>query len=125
VKKWKMRSRTLKRTEKKKRLKKVTAVSEKKTRQNLPTPRLLSAIFQRERYCWLETERKGEYYAFRAEIAIRLEPAICCEAPSERSIGQQRRFLLPHRARTQTDLLLAAPQWRIEDTKLDPILDFP
>jgi hypothetical protein len=121
VNKWKTRSKALKRTEKKKRRKKLTAVSEKKIRQNLPTPRFLSAIFQRERYCWLETEKKGEYYAFLAEIAIRLAPAICCEAPSERSIGQPRRVLLPYRARTQTDLLLAAPQWRIEDTKLDRI----
>jgi hypothetical protein len=60
-----------------------------------------------ERYCWLSAQTERPQYAFLAEIALRLEPAICSEAPSERAIGQQRRFLIPHRRRTNTDLLLA------------------
>jgi hypothetical protein len=42
-----------------------------------------------------------------SEIALRLEPAICSEAPSERTLGQQRRFLAPHRMRMKRDSLLA------------------
>jgi hypothetical protein len=59
------------------------------------------------RYCWLSAPTQRREYALLADIALRLEPAICSEAPSERSIGEQRRFLLPHRSRTNTDLLLA------------------
>jgi hypothetical protein len=59
------------------------------------------------RYCWLSAQTGHEEWACLAEIALRLEPAICSEAPSERSIGQHRRFLLQHRARTNPDLLLA------------------
>jgi hypothetical protein len=60
-----------------------------------------------DRYCWLSAQTERREYAFLAEIALRLEPAICSEAPSERAIGQQRRFLTPHRTRSNTDLLLA------------------
>jgi hypothetical protein len=58
-------------------------------------------------YCWLSATCVDPRYALLAEIALRLEPAICSEAPSERSIGQQRRFLMPHRTRTKLDLLLS------------------
>jgi hypothetical protein len=59
------------------------------------------------RYCWLAAQTHSPQYAVLADIALRLEPAICSEAPSERSIGQQRRFLVSYRARTKPDLLLA------------------
>jgi hypothetical protein len=46
-----------------------------------------------EGYCWLSAQTERPEYAFLVEIALRLEPAICSEAPSERAIGQQRRLL--------------------------------
>jgi hypothetical protein len=61
----------------------------------------------RERFCWLSLPRIHPEFILLSEIALRLEPLICSEAPSERTIGQQRRFLTPHRTRTNTDLLLA------------------
>jgi hypothetical protein len=63
--------------------------------------------FDRTRYLWLSAQTERPEYALLAEIALRLEPAICSEAPSERAIGQQRRYLVPHRTRTKADLLLA------------------
>jgi hypothetical protein len=59
------------------------------------------------RFCWLSAAVHRPGYAMLAEIALRLEPALCSEAPSERTIGQQRRFLEQHRTRTDTDLLRA------------------
>jgi hypothetical protein len=59
------------------------------------------------RFCWLSAAVDRPGYAMLAEIALRLEPALCSEAPSERTIGQQRRFLEQHRTRTDTDLLRA------------------
>jgi hypothetical protein len=66
------------------------------------------------RYVWLASEfadrqltQASVCYAELSEIALRLEPAICREAPSERTLGQQRRFLAPHRMRMEPDLLLA------------------
>jgi hypothetical protein len=46
-------------------------------------------------------------YAELSEIILRPEPGICDEAASERTLGQQRRFLAPHRMRMKPDLLLA------------------
>jgi hypothetical protein len=63
--------------------------------------------FDPTRYLWLSAQTECPEYSVLAEIALRLEPAICSEAPSERAIGQQRRYLTPHRTRTKTDLLLA------------------
>jgi hypothetical protein len=63
--------------------------------------------FDPTRYLWLSAQTERPEYSVLAEIALRLEPAICSEAPSERAIGQQRRYLIPHRTRTKTDLLLA------------------
>jgi hypothetical protein len=55
------------------------------------------------RYVWLASEfadrqltQASVCYAELSEIALRLEPAICSEAPSKRMLGQQRRFLAPH-----------------------------
>jgi hypothetical protein len=59
------------------------------------------------RFLWLSAPIDHPKYAVLAEIARRLEPAICSEAPSERAIGQQRRPLAPHRTRTKPDLLSA------------------
>jgi hypothetical protein len=73
------------------------------------------AVPDRTRYCWLSAQTGHGESACPAEIALRLEPAICSEAPSERSIGQQRRFLLQHRARTNPDLLL--PRTTLEDRR--------
>jgi hypothetical protein len=60
----------------------------------------------RGRFCWLSLPRIHPEFTLLSEIALRLEPLICSEAPSERTIGQQRRFLTSHRTRTNTDLLL-------------------
>jgi hypothetical protein len=59
------------------------------------------------RFCWLSAAVERPGYAMLSGIALRLEPALCSEAPSERTIGQQRRFLEQHRTRTDTDLLSA------------------
>jgi hypothetical protein len=59
------------------------------------------------RYCWISAQNKCREYAFLAEIALRIEPAICSEASVEPAIGEQRQFLMSHRARTNTDLVLA------------------
>jgi hypothetical protein len=40
-----------------------------------------------------------------SEIALRLEPAICREARSQRTLGQQRKFLAAHRGRMRRDWL--------------------
>jgi hypothetical protein len=69
--------------------------------------------FDRTRYLWLSAQIQHQEYSVLAEIALRLEPAICSEAPSERALGQQRRYLTPHRTRTKPDLLLARTE--IED----------
>jgi hypothetical protein len=58
-------------------------------------------------YVWMSTVGQNRRYAPLANIALRLEPASCSEAPSERSIGECRRILLPHRARMKPDILLA------------------
>jgi hypothetical protein len=63
--------------------------------------------FEGTRYLWLSAPIDHPRYAVLAEIARRLEPAICREAPSERAIGQQRRLFAPHRTRTKPDLLSA------------------
>jgi hypothetical protein len=63
--------------------------------------------FDPTRYLWLSAQIERTEYSLLAEIALRLEPANCSEAPSERAIGQQRRYLAPHRTRTKPDLLLA------------------
>jgi hypothetical protein len=63
--------------------------------------------FDRTRYLWLSAQTERPEYSPLAEIALRIEPAICSEGPSERAIGQQRRYLIPHRTRTKPDLLLA------------------
>jgi hypothetical protein len=76
----------------------------------------LSRTMDRRRYTWLSTSALGANYAELSEIALRLEPAICSEAPSERTIGQQRRFLSSHRIRTKSDLLLARTTLE-EDTR--------
>jgi hypothetical protein len=67
----------------------------------------ISQTFDERRYLWLSAPTRRPEYADLAEIALRLEPAICSESPSERAIGQQRRYLVPHRTRTKPDLLLA------------------
>jgi hypothetical protein len=70
----------------------------------------LGGMIHQNVYCWLSATCVGAEYAILAEIALRLEPAICSEAPSERAIGQQRRDLMPHRMRSKVDLLLARTQ---------------
>jgi hypothetical protein len=75
----------------------------------------LSRHLQGDRYCWLQGRAEWPEIAGLADIAMRLEPAICSEAPSERTIGQQRRFLAPFRMRTKPDLLLARTQ--MEDVR--------
>jgi hypothetical protein len=67
----------------------------------------LTRTADRERFCWLTLPGIHPEFTLLAEIALRLEPLTCSEAPSERTIGKQRRFLTPHRTRTNTDLLLA------------------
>jgi hypothetical protein len=57
--------------------------------------------------CWLSAQTELPEYAFLAELALQLEPVICSEASSERTIAQQRRFLVPHRTRTNAHPLLA------------------
>jgi hypothetical protein len=66
------------------------------------------------RYVWLASELAGRQltqasvcYAELSEIALYLEPAICREVPSGRTLGQQQRFLAPHRMRMMPNLLLA------------------
>jgi hypothetical protein len=39
-----------------------------------------------------ENRENTEFRILLVEISLRLEPAICSQAPSERAIGQQRRF---------------------------------
>jgi hypothetical protein len=59
------------------------------------------------RFTWISAEGSPAGFHLLSEIALRLEPATCSEALSERSLGQQRRYLAPHRLRTKPDLLLA------------------
>jgi hypothetical protein len=81
-----------------------------------PEPELhLSLHLSSARYCWLAARAEWPEIAGLADIALRLEPALSSEAPSERTIGQQRRFLMPHRMRTKPDLLLARTQ--MEDVR--------
>jgi hypothetical protein len=70
----------------------------------------LSASLDGERFLWEVTPAYHPGVALLSDIALRLEPIICSEAASERTIGQQRRHLAPHRMRTNTDLLLARTQ---------------
>jgi hypothetical protein len=70
----------------------------------------LSESMDHERFLWEVVIATHPTAALFAEIALRLEPLVCSEAASERTIGQQRRHLAPHRMRTQTDLLLARSQ---------------
>jgi hypothetical protein len=51
--------------------------------------------------------RKGFLYAVLADIALRLDPAPCSQAQTERAIGNARRILMPHQTQTKTDVLLA------------------
>jgi hypothetical protein len=66
------------------------------------------------RYNWLMIDASDDHaspdavsFAQLSEIALRLEPSICSEAPTERTLGQQGRFLSPHRMRMKPDLLIA------------------
>jgi hypothetical protein len=70
----------------------------------------LSVHVSGDRFCWLSAQASWPDCARLAEIAQRLEQAICSEALSERTIGQQRRFMAPLRMRTKPDLLLARTQ---------------
>jgi hypothetical protein len=60
----------------------------------------------RELSCWLSFPEIHPKFTLLSEIALRLERLICSEASNERTIGQQRRFLMPHRRCLSPDLLL-------------------
>jgi hypothetical protein len=70
----------------------------------------LSESLDHERFRWEVIPAIHPTAALFAEIALRFEPLVCSEAASERTIGQQRRHLSPHRMRTGIDLLLARSQ---------------
>jgi hypothetical protein len=58
-------------------------------------------------YIWMSSVGMSARYLPLADIALRLEPAPCSEAPTERAIGEARRLLMPHRTAMKPDLLLA------------------
>jgi hypothetical protein len=59
--------------------------------------------------------KEGEPYCALVDVAWRLEPATYSEAPTERSIGETRRFLLPQQTAMKPDLL-----WRGQTCRFAP-----
>jgi hypothetical protein len=68
----------------------------------------LSVHVSADRFWWRSAQASWPDCARLAEIALRLEPAICSEGLSERTIGQQRRFMAPLRMRTKLDFVARA-----------------
>jgi hypothetical protein len=67
----------------------------------------MTAASDGDQYSWLSMDAlRGSLREF-AEVALRLDPTMCSEAISERTIGAQGRLMTPHRTRTRPDLLLA------------------
>jgi hypothetical protein len=63
----------------------------------------------------------GPEYAFLTEKAVWVELAICSKAASERAIGQQGRFLMPHRTKTNPHLFLVRMPMENERIKCNAI----
>jgi hypothetical protein len=57
----------------------------------------LNVSLDGERFLWEVIPSYHPGVTLLCDIALRLEPLICSEAASERTIGQQRRHLAPHR----------------------------